>query len=302
MSSHLVLYLRARKIQKMETRPIFSRLELNIWNREYRVIFYSIFELVKKKEGSEFTSLESLKFPKRIKKRGKKLRSTSFLPWQQSFESPLNIHKMSSQVICHPFWVLEWTYEPFYQRLLFGHSSDWLSFQSYGEFVNASCIPNISCQCCLSHTCVVFVQRTIFPVLALSSYPFLIYPDHSQCRVVYQSEIDPLSVWWSFLHLVRWSKTPVGLWHIIILSFPAMCIEYLLLHWQWYMRVSHTFYICDMDPLCIVRGHDRFYFCHGSAMYNFGCHVYNEHGYAHLRDMNWNIIFDCLQVSYFSFR
>jgi len=48
-----------------------------------------------------------VKIFKEDKKRGgKELRSASFLPWQQSFESPLNMHKMSSQVICRHFWDL----------------------------------------------------------------------------------------------------------------------------------------------------------------------------------------------------
>ena len=102
-----------------------------------RVFFSAFFELIKNKEASEFTSLDSLKFFKEDyieyfsllslnslkhkeefeftsldslkfqegKKNGKEVRSASFVVWQQSiFESPLNIHKMS-QVICHHSWV-----------------------------------------------------------------------------------------------------------------------------------------------------------------------------------------------------
>ena len=77
----------------------------------------------------------------------------------QFFESPLNIHKMS-QVICRHFWV-GWPWENLPRLLSVWSSSDWLFFQSYGEIVNASCIPILLCQKLPSHTCVVFCSKDV---------------------------------------------------------------------------------------------------------------------------------------------
>ena len=76
----------------------------------------------------------------------------------------------------------------------------WLLFQSYGEFVDASCIPNLLCQCCLSHICVVFCSKEVSlcrpsqRILSYISWPSLVSSWFA---------IIPISVWWPFLHLVR---------------------------------------------------------------------------------------------------
>ena len=73
---------------------------------EPRNEYFSLLSLnsLKNKEEFEFTSLDSLKFSKRVKKRrGKKQICFILLTGNTCIESPLDIHKMSSQVICRHF-------------------------------------------------------------------------------------------------------------------------------------------------------------------------------------------------------
>ena len=131
-----------------------------------------------------------------------------------------------------------------------------------------------------SHMCRIFSKEVSLCRPSQRILSYISWPSLVSSRFV----IVPVSVWWSFLHLVRGQRPRLD---FDIFShfchFPGLRLLYHLLHWHWYWRVSHTILICGMDPLCIVRGHDLLYFYHGSALYIFGGHFRTEHGYARLR-------------------
>ena len=144
----------------------------------------------------------------------------------QFFESPLNIHKMS-QVICRHFWV-GWPWENLPRLLSVWSSSDWLFFQSYGEVVNASCIPILLCQSCLVTHVSCFVQRMLAYV-GLLSVSFLIYPGHPQCQVgprSFQIQFGDHSYTWFEV------EDPSWIWTFFDIFVPStgLRLSYHLLH------------------------------------------------------------------------
>ena len=143
-------------------------------------------------------------------------------------------------------------------------SSDWLFFQSYGEFVDASCIPNLLCQCCPSHTCVMFCSKEVSLcrpsqcILSYISWPSLV---SSWFAIVL------VSIWWSFLHLVRGRRPQLDFWHLLYFFTSMGCFFYttcytdigigeLVIHFT--LRHGSTVYCSWPWP---------YLFHHGSALY-----------------------------------
>lgn len=135
------------------------------------------------------------------------------------------------------------------------------------------------CQCCLSHICVVFCSKEVSlcrpsqRILSFISWPF---PVSSWFAIV------PVSVWCSFLHLVRGRRPQLDLNISDIFVTSLGCVLYHLSHRLWYRRVSHTFYFAAWIH-CVLFVAMTLFTLSWIRIVHFGGHVHTEHGYARLR-------------------